>query len=291
MDMRIAVLGMGNMGKGVATRLLGAGNDVVVWNRSPGKADDLVERGATEVGSIEAAVLASDIVITSLANDEAVRHVALDDGGVGEHLGDALYVDASTISPALSAELAEVIPRFVAMPIAGSPEAVSDGKATYLVGGPEEARAQLRPVLDSLSSGRREYEAAPLASVAKLATNLLLLVNVEALAESFEVGRSGGLTDDQLRELLAESPMVAPGVRNRFEAVLTGDGPGWWSIELGLKDAGLALAVGGDKQLPAATMARDRFSEGASHGLGGEDIAAVARLFRNRGEKEGTDDV
>jgi 3-hydroxyisobutyrate dehydrogenase-like beta-hydroxyacid dehydrogenase len=285
--MRIAVLGMGNMGRALASRLLVGANDVVVWNRSSGKADDVVGRGASETRDLEDALAGSELVITSLANDEAVRRVALEVGGVKDFLGRAIYVDASTISPELSAELAATIPRFAAMPIAGSPEAVSGGKATYLLGGPDDVRTGLRPLLESLSEVHREYQTAALASTAKLATNLLLLVGIEALAESFEVGRSGGLTDDQLRDLLSESPMVATGIRNRFEAVLTGEGANWWSVELGMKDAGLALALAGDKALPAATMARDRYQEAASNDLAREDIAAVARLFGSSGSTGG----
>jgi 3-hydroxyisobutyrate dehydrogenase-like beta-hydroxyacid dehydrogenase len=206
--MRISVLGMGNMGQALAGRLLSGGFEVVVWNRSPGRAEHVVDQGGEEIRELEEAVQGSDVVITSLTNDEAVRQVALADEGVGVHLGDGVYVDASTISPSLSGQLAERIPRFAAMPIAGSPEAVGKGEATYLVGGPVEIVAELEPLLRSLSSVHHQYQTAPLASTAKLATNLLLLVGIEALTESFEVGRAGGLSDGQLRELLAESPLV-----------------------------------------------------------------------------------
>jgi 3-hydroxyisobutyrate dehydrogenase-like beta-hydroxyacid dehydrogenase len=282
--MRISVLGMGNMGQALAGRLLSGGFEVVVWNRSPGKARHVVEQGAKEIRELGEAVRGSDVVITSLANDGAVRQVALADEGVGAHLGDGVYVDASTISPTLSGELAERVLRFAAMPIAGSPEAVGKGEATYLVGGPAEVVAELEPLLRCLSSVHHQYQTAPLASTAKLATNLLLLVGIEALTESFEVGRAGGLSDDQLRELLAESPMVAPGIRNRFEAVLSGDGPSWWTVELGAKDAGLALDIAADRSLPAATMAHERFQTAADEGLAHEDIAAVSHLYRERSD-------
>jgi 3-hydroxyisobutyrate dehydrogenase-like beta-hydroxyacid dehydrogenase len=278
--MQISVLGMGNMGQALASRLLSGGSEVVVWNRSPGNAAKVVEQGAKEVRELEEAVRGSEVVITSLANDEAVRQVALADEGVGGHLGEGVYVDASTISPSLSGELAERIPKFAAMPIAGSPEAVSNGEATYLIGGPQKVVAELQPLLHSLSSVHHQYQTAPQASTAKLATNLLLLVGIEALTESFEVGRAGGLSDTQLRELLADSPMVAPGIRNRFDAVLSGEGSTWWTIELGAKDAGLALDIAAGKSLPAATMAHERFKDAADRGLAHEDIAAVSRLFR-----------
>src|SRR2546423_1141734 len=110
----------------------------------------------------------------------------------------------------------------------------------------------LEPVLSSLSDRVRRYDTAPLALTAKLANNLLLLSGVVALAESFAVGRSGGLSDDQLRDLLGNSPLVAPGLKNRFEGVLTGSQEGWWTTLLGAKDAGLTvdIAPGADVDPP-----------------------------------------
>jgi 3-hydroxyisobutyrate dehydrogenase-like beta-hydroxyacid dehydrogenase len=277
--MRISILGMGNMGQAMALRLLDADFEVVVWNRTPGKADDVVKSGATEIEDLAKAVSGADVVVSSLANDDAVRAVVFGEGMLRDHIGDALYLDASTVSPKLSGELADRFPRFAAMPIAGSPVAVKQGEATYLLGGPEAVRRAAQPLLQALSSTQHEYERATLAVVAKLATNLLLLVGVVALAESFEIGRRGGLTDDQLRELLAESPMVAPGIRNRFDAVLTGEGPSWWTVELGLKDAGLALEVADGGDLPALTAVYRRFEEAARKSLDDEDIASVARLY------------
>jgi 3-hydroxyisobutyrate dehydrogenase-like beta-hydroxyacid dehydrogenase len=273
------MLGMGNMGQAVALRLLEAGFEVVVWNRSSGKAGDAVKGGAREMEDLAEAVSGADFVISSLANDDAVRQVALNEGSLPAHIGGAVYLDASTISPKLSEELADHYERFAAMPIAGSPAAVKDGDATYLLGGPVEVRRRVQPLLQALSSKHHEYESAPLALVAKLTTNLLLLVGVVALAESFAMGRRGGLTDDQLHELLADSPMVAPGIANRFDAVLTGNGPSWWTVELGAKDAGLALEVAEGGELPIIALARTRFEDAAQQGLIDEDIASVTRLY------------
>jgi 3-hydroxyisobutyrate dehydrogenase-like beta-hydroxyacid dehydrogenase len=111
--------------------------------------------------------------------------------------------------------------------------------------------------------------------------NLLLLDGVMALAESFTAGRSGGLSDDQLRELLGQSPVVAPAIKNRFEGVLTGQQEPWWTAALGAKDARLAVelvtGVGGD--LPVIATARDQYQKAAELSPG-EDIAAVAKIYR-----------
>jgi len=288
--MRIAVLGVGRMGQAVAGRLVDAGHDVVFWNRTAGRARELLERGAREADRVAEAVAGVEVVITSLANDEAVADVAWCDDGIRSSLaGGAVYLEASTISPALSARLDESFPRFAAMPILGSPDAVAAGRATYLVGGEAAVILAVEPLLADLSDHVRRYDSPPLASTAKLAVNLLLLDGVVALAESFAVGRSGGLTDDQLRQLLADSPMVAPGLQNRFEGVLAGGQTPWWTTALGAKDAALAVglveAAGGE--LPLTSVARDRYrsaAAGAGAGAGksgGGDIADVSALYRS----------
>jgi 3-hydroxyisobutyrate dehydrogenase-like beta-hydroxyacid dehydrogenase len=279
--MDIAVLGMGRMGRALAGRLLEGGNRVAVWNRSKGKAAEIVSAGGQEADSVADAVQGVDVVITMLANDDAVRDVAL--GELRSSIADrTIYVDCSTVSPKLSGELAGAfLGRFLVLPVLGSPLAVRAGQATYLAGGNGALVDRLAPVLSSLSNTVRRYDTAPLALTAKLATNLLLLSEVVALAESFAVGRSGGLTDDQLRELLGSNPLVA-GLKNRFEGVLTGSQDGWWTTVLGAKDAGLAIDIarGADVELPGATVAQQRYEKAAASGLDNADIAAVTQLYR-----------
>jgi len=280
--MDIAVLGTGRMGSALAARLLDGGHRVTVWNRSKGKAGEVVSAGAREAGSVKDAVRDADVVITMLANDAAVRAVAL--GELRSSCGDqTIYINTSTVSPALNSELAKAFPgRFLAMPVQGSPDAVRAGQATYLAGDDGSVADRLAPVLASLSSSVHRYHTPSLATAAKLATNLLLLSQIAALAESFAVGRSGGLSDDQLRDLLGSSAMVAPGIKNRFEAVLSGPQDGWWTTILGAKDAGLAidLAQAADVELPEAEAVKRLYDRAAASGLDHADIAAVTDLYR-----------
>jgi 3-hydroxyisobutyrate dehydrogenase len=282
--MDVAVLGMGRMGRAVAGRLLEGGHRVAVWNRSKGKAAEIVSAGGREAHSVADAVDGVDVAITMLANDHAVSAVAF--GELRSSIADqTVYVDCSTVSPKLSGELAEAFPaRFLALPVLGGPLAVQAGQAVYLVGGNGGLVDRVGPLLASLSNTVRRYDTAPLAITAKLATNLLLLSEVIALAESFVVGRSGGLTDEQLRELLGTSPMVAPGLKNRFESVLTGSQEGWWTTALGAKDAGLALdiAQAAEVELPGAAVVRRLYEKAAASGLDQADIAAVTKLYRGQ---------
>jgi 3-hydroxyisobutyrate dehydrogenase len=270
------------MGHALAARLLTTGHAVTVWNRTPGQAAELVAHGAREAESIGAATTQADLVFTFLATDAAVRQVALGHDGVVDNLGEGIYVDASTISPALSRELADACPRFVAMPVLGDPKAVQEGQARYLVGGDDEPVRRLEPVLGSLSASHTRYASAPLASTAKVTVNLLLLNGVVALAEGVTAGRAGGLSDDQLSALIGSSPMLAPGLGNRLETIITGDGPTWWTTTLGAKDATLALdlAESAGHDLPVTAAVRARFTDAAARGLADRDIAFVLELYR-----------
>jgi 3-hydroxyisobutyrate dehydrogenase len=280
--MDVTVLGMGRMGRAIAGRLLDGGHRVTVWNRSPGKAGEVVAGGGREVRDVGEAVGGAEVAITMLADDAAVRAVAL--GELRSAIGvGTVYVDSSTVSPECSAELADAFGgRFVAMPVIGSPAAVSAGQAVLLAGGDADVVERLEPVMTAVSGSIRRYDSSSHALAAKLATNLMLLSEVVALAESFAVGRAGGLRDDELRDLLATSPVVPAGVRNRFEDVLTGPRDNWWSTALGAKDAGLAVDIArrAHVDLPAAGAVRRRFEEAASSGLRDADIAAVAELYR-----------
>ncbi|MFI7000368.1 NAD(P)-dependent oxidoreductase [Nocardia sp. NPDC050175] len=278
--MDIAVLGMGRMGQAIAGRLLDGGHRVRVWNRTMGKAGQLVSAGAEEMRSVAEAVDGVDVAITMLANDTAVRAVAL--GELRTSLAPASsYVDCSTVSPTLSGELAEAFPRFVAMPMLGAPAVVSAGQAVLLVGGDADHVDPLGPMISSLSNTVRRYDTAPQALTAKLTNNLLLLSGVVALAEAFAVGRSGGLTNDQMSELLGASPVVAPGLHNRFDNVLTGSPDGWWTAALGAKDAGLALEIAraAGVDLPEAEVVRHLYETAASRHPDA-DISVVTDLYR-----------
>ena len=277
--MRIAVLGMGRMGRNLAGRLQENGHDVTIWNRTPGKAPELVEKGATEADSATAAVEGVELAITFLANDEAVRKVSDDiHGALGK---ETVYVDCSTVSPGLTRELDDRFARFAAMPILGSPSQVAGGQAIYLLGASDEIAGEIEPLFPALSEKHKRYDQPAIASGAKVAVNLLLLDGVIALAESFTVGRAGGLSDDQLRDLLGESPMVAPGLKYRFEGILTGDQEALWTTVLGAKDAGLAVEVARSAgiDLPITGTAERLYREAAEEHED-EDITAVAGRYR-----------
>jgi 3-hydroxyisobutyrate dehydrogenase-like beta-hydroxyacid dehydrogenase len=290
--MRIAVLGMGKMGHAVGGRLLDAGNEVTVWNRSPGKADDLVERGATDrSGNTPTAALEGvDLVVTSLSDDAAVRAVVID-GGVAEVLRDSegqrspTFVEMSTVAPETTRELAEAVgpDRFVAAPILGAPAAVTKGEAVYLVAGSPGRVQELKAVFESLSDKRIELGDDPgTALVVKLLANALLLGGLALLGEVVATAQAAGIEDEFLRSFLGSSPLVAPALGNRLDNMISGDHAGWFTTALGAKDAGLAedLAMAHRLRLPLLDAVKRRYAEAAAEGWADDDLTAVIELVR-----------
>lgn len=290
--MKVAVLGLGRMGRAVAGRLLDGGHDLVVWNRSGGRADELVANGAKEAGEPGEAVEAVEVAITSLADDEAVREVALGEAGVREAIGPGTYVDASTVSPSLSAELDGAFECFAALPILGAPQAVTAGEAIYLAGGEEAVLDGLGPVFGSLGGRLKRYARPELAATGKLAVNLLLLSGIATVAEALAVGRAGGLSDEELTDLLCATPMLAPGLQNRLRALVEGGGPAWWTTTLAAKDAGLAAEVGaaGGTELRLASTLAALYRAAAAAGHAHDDMVAVAALYRDGATDGGGND-
>lgn len=279
--MKIAVLGMGRMGAAMAARLAESDHHVEVWNRTPGRAGPALEAGAQEAESVRAAVSGAEVTVSMLAADDAVKEVALGPDGIHRHLpSGAAYVDSSTVSPATTAELAGRFERFVAMPVLGSPDAVRSGAAGYLAGGPAHVLDFIEPLTLALTGNLTRFDAAPLALAAKVTANYLLLSGLAVLAEAFEVARAGGLTDDRIAEVFGASPLVAPGLRNRFEAVLKGSEEGWFPIRLGAKDVGLAVAQAG-RGLKVAEAVKSLFDGAAAGDLASADVAAVGRVYRS----------
>ena len=286
--MRLAVLGMGRMGHAVAERLLSGDHEVTVWNRTPHKADDLVAKGAREAATPAAAAEDSEATFTSLADDAAVRIVVTGQDGVAAGLGDGVLIDASTVSPETTADLAEAVGgRLLASPILGSPTAVVSGEAGYLIGGPRELYDRLGPAYDVLTeAGRRVYvgEDARVATTLKLLSNYLLMSGIATLAETVATAQAAGLSDELIRDYLGGLPLVAPALRNRLDDIVSGDHDGWFSTTLGAKDVRLteALAQSHGLLLPLADAVKRRFEEAAAQGWADADIGAVVELLRKQ---------
>src|ERR1700761_8962614 len=286
--MWVAVLGMGRMGHALAERLLAGGHTVTVWNRTPGKADDLLARGARPAATPAEAAGASELTLTSLADDNAVRTAGTGADGAAGRLADGVLADANTVSPQTTAQISEAASgRFLASPILGSPMAVMGGEATYLIGGPRVHLDLARPVYETLADeNHRRYvgEDPTVASTLKLISNYLLMTASASLAEAGAAAQAGGLDDELIRDYFGRLPLVAPGLRNRLDDIISGDHRGWFPTMLGAKDVRLAeeLARSRGLELPLAETVKRRYEQAMLDGWADADIAAVVELVRRQ---------
>jgi len=284
--MKIGFIGLGNMGSGMAANLLKAGHEVTAYNRSQDKVAALAEQGAKPAKSA-AETSGGDIVITMLANDDAVEAVTFgDDGIIASLRHGATHVSSSTISVALSERLtaahAEAGQQFVAAPVFGRPEAAAAAKLFVVAAGAADTLQAISPALDAI--GQRTFvvsDEPKAANLVKLSGNFLIASVIESLGEAMALVSKAGVDKTDYLEILTSTLFGAPiyktygGLiaREEFE-------PAGFAAELGHKDVRLVLAAGEALQtpLPIASLLRDRFLTLLANGGGSLDWSAVGAL-------------
>ncbi len=284
--MKTGFIGLGKMGAGMASRLCQAGYELTVYNRSVERLQPLIAAGAKAAKNI-AEVCDADVVFTMLANDAALSEVALGPSGILEHLKPgAIHVSCSTVSVALSAQLADAHSEkqqgFIAAPVFGRPDAAAAGKLFMVAAGKQELIAKIQPLLDIL--GQRTFivsDDPEKANLVKLSGNFLIATVIESLGEAMALVEKGGVDRHQYLDLLTSSLFNIPLYKNyggmiadrHFE-------PAGFAAHLGQKDMRLVLAAAEDLKapLPFASILRDRFLDLAAHGGDNLDWSAVGSL-------------
>jgi len=283
---KVTVLGLGTMGSALAGRLLETGHQVTIWNRTPGKAADLVSAGGREATSLKDAVYGAQVVFTLVTNDAAVRAIVLEGNVVGMLGEDAVLADMSTVSPDTSREIGAATPggRFIDAPILGGPEPFGQGKARLLLGGRKDLIDGLERLWSDLSSGAYYTGPNGTATTLKLLSNLMLVGGTQLLMEAVVTAQAHGFPNDILREVFGGSPAVAPGVRVRLDDVLEGDHAGWWTLLLANKDMGLVLKLAqqADLQLPIAEASANLVRSAIDAGYGEQDLGAMVEVLREK---------
>jgi 3-hydroxyisobutyrate dehydrogenase-like beta-hydroxyacid dehydrogenase len=237
-------MGLGNMGRAFAARGIETGHQMTVWNRSSGRAVELVENGAVEAQSPDAAARGADAVLVVLADDEAVLSVCLGSDGALASLGPgAVLANISTISPGTARRLAEAGPegRVLDAPVMGSPAMVAGGLGRFLIGGPAPAIASVDPLWNDLGAGYTHCGPVGTGATVKVLANLLLITGVACLAEAVATARQHAVPDELLKSLLADSPLISAASSLRLDSVLDATHPGWFSPTLARKDLRLAI--------------------------------------------------
>jgi len=290
--MRVAVIGTGRMGSAMVGRLVSAGHDVTVYNRTRARAEAVAaDYGLTVAPTPREAVANAEVVLVSLADDAAVREAYLGPDGIVAGLGvDTVVADTSTVDPetirGLEADVARTGSTLLDTPVSGSVSVVEAGEILVMAGGDPAGVETARPALEAFS--RRILALGPLGSGAtmKLAVNSLVHALNVALAEALVLAEKAGVERSAAYEVFASGATAAPFVLYKRQAYEDpGSTPVAFALDLVAKDLDLAseLADRVGAQVPQLTVNRAVVQQALDAGLGEADLSAVAEVFRAGG--------
>jgi 3-hydroxyisobutyrate dehydrogenase len=280
---RVAFLGLGSMGLPMAGRLLDAGNELRVWNRTPGRAGELVARGAIETSSAAEAVGGADVVVTMLADPAALDAVVFGPDGVAASIGpDAVLVDMSTVGPTAIRSVAERLHpvRVLDAPVLGSVPHAEAGSLVILVGGEPQTLSRCTDVLEAMGTVHHVGPSGAGATV-KLANNAVVTSTLVSVAEVLALTDRVGLDAEAVLGAIGLGPLAS--FIDRWRDKLTGHVDRVdFRLSLARKDVALTIdearSVGLDLTNLRAALAR--CDEAVEAGLGAEDNTAVVRHVR-----------
>jgi len=285
--MKVAFLGLGNMGEHMAANLLKAGHEVTLWNRTISRAERFRSEGARVASSPADAARNADVAITMLADDHAVSFAVESTDGLLQTLPKgAVHISCSTISVALSQRLAQEHAQhdqqYITAPVFGRPEAAAAAKLFIVAAGKQDIVERCKPVLDPM--GQRVFymgDKPEMANVVKLSGNFLIGAVVESLGEAIALARKYGIDPHQYVELLTSSLFAAP-VYKTYGGIIADQrySPAGFKLRLGLKDVKLVIAAAEavDTPLPIASIVRDHMLTAIGRGMEDLDWSATAKL-------------
>lgn len=283
--MRIAFLGLGAMGRPMAGNMAESDHELVVWNRTRAKADEL--DGVEAATSPAAAAADADLIITMLSDDDAVEAVVFGHEGVREGMREgAVHVCMTTISVDLSRRLAETHAdagqRYVAAPVFGRPDAAAGAALWIVAGGDPTTVDACRPAFDVLGQGVIEAGERPeQANVMKLAGNFMLAASIEAMAEAYTLVRAHGVSAELFHQTMAQKLFRSPIYENYGGMIETERyEPAGFALQHGLKDLRYGLRAADEREVPMpfGSVLHDRFLSAAARGWAESDWAALGRV-------------
>jgi len=284
---RVAILGLGIMGGGMASRLLSNGYNVAVYNRNPEKAATLSSAGALVAASPREAASHADVVISMVADDVASRNVWLGEKGAlaGAARGSVL-IESSTLTVGWIKELARAAAQqgceFLDAPVTGTKPHAASGELLFMVGGSDSALAAAQPVLSVL--GREVNHLGPTGSGAlmKLINNFMCGVQAASFAEAVTMINAGGLDQERAVSILTNGAPGSGIVKRAAARVAANDYTPDFLLRLMAKDLGYAIDQASQTglDLQTASSALAVFKQAIAKGYGDEDFSAVVKAFR-----------
>ena len=288
---KVGLIGLGLMGRPMGLNLLKAGYSLTVWNRTASRADSLVAAGARLASSPQEVAAASDVLITIVSDPPALEGVLW--GGLGQGSGalgslrpGSIYIDSSTVSPVLARKIAAACSErqiaFLDAPVTGGTWGAEKGELVFMVGGDAQVLEDAEPVFSVM--GKRWFHLGPngAGQTIKLAMNLILALQVDALAEALALVTAAGLQGEKLVEVLQSSMAQAAVLDVKAPLLLKGEYPPSFPLRLMHKDMGLALDLAKEAgvTLPAAAAAFSTYSAVKAAAKEDLDYAAVMKFWQ-----------
>lgn len=276
---KIAFIGLGNMGIGMAQNLINAGYSLNVYNRTKNKSDQL--KGDYHVFKSPAeASKEQDLVITMLSADDALYEATTGNDGILSSMKDgAIHISMSTISPDTSRDLYQSHLKkgsnYITAPVFGRPNAAATAKLFICTSGDKEIKTKVKPILEILSQGVYDFGTDPgAANVVKLAGNFMIMASMETMAEAFTLAEKQGLDREQVADFFGETVFNAPIYKNYGTLIAKKQyQPVGFKASLGFKDARLASKMALDAEMPAPllSLVYNRLLSSIANGKGNSD--------------------
>ena len=286
--MKIGFIGLGLMGLRMANNLLEKGNELIIFNRTKGKTEALLAKGALPAASPAEVGQASEVVITMLANPEAVAKVAFGENGFLYQMEQkTIWIDCSTVNPSSSITCAAKAKgmniRFIDAPVAGSILPAEKGELTFFVGGNKKDVEEVKPVLEAMGKKIIYLGENGKGTSMKMVVNMMLGQAMVAFSEAMILGESLGISKDTLFEALIGGPVTAPFLAAKKDKILKSKFDTEFPLELMHKDFQLATQTAYENNiaLPAANNTKEIFALAKKFGFGEKDFSSVYQFLKN----------
>jgi 3-hydroxyisobutyrate dehydrogenase-like beta-hydroxyacid dehydrogenase len=283
----IGFVGLGVMGGSIAQRLLDARHAVQGYNRTAAKAAPLVNLGMTLAKTPRAAAEGASVVFSMVSDGNALAEVCGGDEGILAGLSrGAIYVDLSTVGP-IASELAQLATeergcRFLTAPVSGSVSTIHQGRLTFMVGGPAETLAEIRPVLLDIGSGITHVGTVEQAAAMKLAVNLSVAAQVIAFSEGVLLAERYGVEAERAVHILLGSVVASPMLAYRGPFLIDPPEVPWFTVALARKDLRITQEMADRVSLPlwTAAVAAPVLAAAQTLGYGDDELASVGHALR-----------
>jgi len=276
------------MGAPMATRLQNAGYPLCVFNRTKEKSEALVSKGAHAAESPSTMAAQVDVALTMVSTPEVLEHLSLGKEGILSGLAkDCIHIDCSTVSPALTKQLAHEYGkkgcRFLHSPVLGSVSQVMDGALLLFVGGEKSSFERVEPILKCLGSKIWYFERVEQASTTKLLCNSFISGMAVVLSQALLLAEKSEINPQILLEIISHSQLNAPMYQAKGKSMIERNFAPRFFVEHLLKDINLVLdaAVSAQLSMPAAETAQRLYKQAVESGLAKEDYSAIIQVIEN----------